>query len=153
MKPQGYVPSSASPSAHEPADLHVGLVVRVAVILAVALAASILALVFFFRQLEHRYPARTSEASPRVTASDLPPAPRLQTAPLLDLQQVRAAEDAHLDHYGWIDRAHGIGQIPIDRAMVLWVKSYSVTNAAPIAGGPTELQMRQQKAEESPHAP
>jgi hypothetical protein len=155
MKPQGYVPPSASPSAHEGADLHIPIVLRAAAILAVTLVASLLILALFFRHLERAYPARTSEAAPRVTDADLPPAPRLQTTPLLDLQAVRATEDAHLNRYAWIDPTHGVARIPIDRAMILWVKTDAAAPPATpaLAPAPTELQMRQQKAEETPHAP
>ena len=163
MKPQGYIPPSASPSAHEGADLHIRNVVRVAALLAVAVVVSILILVLFFRHMEKIYPGRTSEAAPEVRDSQLPPIPRLQTDPLRDLQAVRAVEDSHLDRYAWIDRQHGIAQIPIDRAMILWIQNYSAaptpsamsvptTDVVP-ASGTTELQMRQEKAQEAPHAP
>jgi hypothetical protein len=155
MKPQGFIPPSASPSAHEAADLHVPIILRVAVVLGFTLVGSILLLILFFRHMERKYPGRTSEAAPQVTTSDLPPIPRVQTYPLRDLQAVRQVEDSHLDHYGWIDPQHDVAQIPVERAMVLWVKSYSATpatNAAPMPGT-TELQMRQQKAQEGPHAP
>jgi hypothetical protein len=108
MKPQGYVPPLASPSAHEGTDIHFSRVVRVMVILGLALVVSIVAVIFFFRHLEQKYPERTSEAEPQVTASDLPPLPRLQTQPLRNLREVREVEDSHLNHYGWIDRQHGI---------------------------------------------
>ncbi len=163
MKPQGYIPESASPSAHEGADLHVRNVVKVAFLLGVTLVVSILIVALFFQLMEKTYPNRTSEAAPVVVESELPPTPRLQTHPLRDLQAVRAVEDSHLGSYAWVDREHGIAQIPIDRAMVLWSKNYvatpppepspaPATNAAP-APAETELQMRQQKAQESPHAP
>ena len=163
MKPQGYIPASASPSAHEGADLHIRNVVKVAAVLGVTLVVSIVIVALFFQLMEKTYPNRDSEAAPVVTESQLPPLPRLQTNPLRDLEAVRAAEDSHLEHYAWIDRDQGIAQLPIDRAMVLWAKNYSATpspvspaapttNAAP-ASGVTELQMRQQKAEEAPHAP
>lgn len=163
MKPQGYIPASASPSAREGADLHIRNVVKVAALLGVTLVATILILTLFFQLMEKIYPKRTSESAPVVTESGLPPLPRLQTNPLRDLQAVRAVEDSHLEHYAWIDREHGIAQIPIDRAMVLWTKNYSVTplpvspsapatNAVP-APEATELQMRQQKAQETQHAP
>jgi hypothetical protein len=161
MKPQGYIPPSAPPSAHEGADLHIRKVVSVAALLAATLVLSILILALFFRHLEKTYPARTSEAAPQVQASDLPPVPRLQTNPLRDLQAVRAVENSHLERYAWIDREHGVAQIPIERAMILWTKNYaatpprsaaSFTNSVPVSGM-TELQMRQQKAEEAPHAP
>jgi hypothetical protein len=158
MKPQGYIPSSASPSAHEGADLHIRNVLRVAALLAATLVMSILILVLFFRHLEKQYPNRTSEAAPVVSEIQLPPVPRLQTNPLRDLQAVREVENSRLDRYAWIDREHGVAQIPIDRAMILWTQSYSQsqsatsTNAAPTSGT-TELQMRQQKAQEASHAP
>ena len=167
MKPQGFIPASASPSAREPADLHVGKVVWVAGVLMGTLVASLLSLILFFHHLNQKYPGRTSEAAPVETAADLPPTPRLQTRPLQDLEAVRAVEDSHLNRYAWIDHSHDVAQIPIERAMVLWVKIYAsapvtnaaaagpvgpMTNAAP-AGGMTELRMRQQKAQEAPHAP
>jgi len=163
VKPQGYIPASASPSAHEGADLHIRNVVKVAALLGFTLVLSILILALFFRHLEKTYPDRTGESAPVVVESELPPLPRLQTNPLRDLQAVRTVEDSHLDRYAWIDRERGIARIPIDRAMVLWTKNYAAfpaamsptppeTNAIPPAGI-TELQMRQQKAQEAPHAP
>ncbi len=164
MKPQGHIPASASPSAHEPADLDISRVLRSAGVLALIIAGSILVLLLFFRLVQHEFPARTSEAAPRVETSQLPPEPRLQTDPTHDLQVLRAAEDLHLNHYGWIDRPHGVAQIPVERAMELYVKSPqvaappAVTNAPPLTNSPpmdgvTELQMRQDKAQEGAHAP
>jgi hypothetical protein len=49
----------------------------------------------------------------------LPPEPRLQTHPIRDLHDLRAAEDAVLNSYGWVDRKAGIVRIPIARAMAL----------------------------------
>jgi hypothetical protein len=154
MKPQGHIPSTASPSAHEGADLNVPLVARVVVILAATLVVLVLLVVVLFHYFNHEYPARTSEAAPVVVAADLPPLPRLQVDPMRELGEVRAKEDQHLDRYAWVDQPQGIAQIPIDRAMALWVKNYSpsapATNATP---APTELQMRQLKAKGDDHAP
>jgi hypothetical protein len=50
-----------------------------------------------------------------------PPAPRLQTDPRGDLQRLRAAEEAELGGYGWVDAQAGIVHIPIERAMDLYV--------------------------------
>ena|SRR5579871_6484374 len=167
MKPQGFVPVSSSPSAHEAADLHVRKVVGMAALLFVTLVASILGLLLVFHFMNGEYPGRTSEAAPVVTAADLPPAPRLQTDPLRDLQAMRAVEDSHLNQYRWLDQAHEVAQIPIERAEVLLVKNEAaapatnvpsanvVLPAANVAPTPatTELQMRQQKAQEVLHAP
>jgi hypothetical protein len=47
----------------------------------------------------------------------LPPLPRLQTRPYADLQSFRAAEDAALGEYEWVDREHGIARVPVSRAI------------------------------------
>jgi len=52
-------------------------------------------------------------------SSQLPPEPRLQVNAPADLRHWRAAEDALLDNYAWVDRDNGIVRIPIDRAMKL----------------------------------
>jgi hypothetical protein len=52
-----------------------------------------------------------------IPARRVPPEPRLQEAPALDLAKLRAAEDALLQGYGWVDRERGVVRIPIDEAM------------------------------------
>jgi hypothetical protein len=49
----------------------------------------------------------------------LPPAPRLQTVPGQELQELRARQEAQLQGYGWLDRQAGRVRIPIERAMDL----------------------------------
>jgi hypothetical protein len=61
-------------------------------------------------------------ASPFTNARTLPPAPRLQVQPVVDLDVVRAAQEETLHSYGWVDRANGKVRIPIDRAMDLLVE-------------------------------
>jgi hypothetical protein len=58
-------------------------------------------------------------ASPFANASQIPPAPRLQTEPKLDLEHLRAREDHLLHTYEWVDSNAGIVRIPIERAMDL----------------------------------
>jgi hypothetical protein len=42
-----------------------------------------------------------------------------KTAQVQELQELRAAEDAVLRSYSWVDRAGGIVRMPIDRAIDL----------------------------------
>jgi hypothetical protein len=66
------------------------------------------------------YLAAREESSPAPWAAaerDLPPAPRLQADPARDLENLRKAEAAVLNSYGWVDRKAGIVRIPIERAM------------------------------------
>jgi len=71
-----------------------------------------------------------------VDARRLPPMPRLQSAPIADLKDMRAAEEQILTGYGWVDQAHGVVRIPIDRAMDLLAQR----------GVPTRPQNQQQNA-------
>ncbi len=45
--------------------------------------------------------------------------PALQANPAQDLMKMRAAEDAILNTYGWVDQSAGIVHIPIDQAIDL----------------------------------
>jgi hypothetical protein len=71
------------------------------------------------------YAAREAALSPARNplaasyAREVPPEPRLQTAPILDLQALHTAEDAVLNNYGWINQPNGNVRIPIARAMEL----------------------------------
>ena len=51
--------------------------------------------------------------------NELPPAPRLEEHPWLDLKDLRDAETRQLESYGWVDKEHGVVRIPIERAMDL----------------------------------
>lgn len=53
------------------------------------------------------------------TASPLPPEPRLQVKPAQDWRYIRAAEEATLQSYGWVDRSAGVVRLPIARAIAL----------------------------------
>ena len=45
------------------------------------------------------------------------PEPHLQVRAAEDLQETRAAENALLNGYGWIDKEAGIVRIPIEKAI------------------------------------
>jgi len=98
---------------HEESDVDVVAVSKFAIAL-VLVAVSILFLLFglfrYFQSREGRVPQ---------TAIQLPPAPRLQTVPVLDLKAIRAAEDEVLNSYGWVDPQKGVVRIPISRAIDL----------------------------------
>jgi hypothetical protein len=57
--------------------------------------------------------------SPLADLQQLPPEPRLQVTPGLDLQRMHEAEDAVLHSYHWVDRETGVVGIPIDRAIAI----------------------------------
>ncbi len=74
--------------------------------------------VFFQKRAERA----AAPPSPLREEPVLPPPPRLQVAPEVDLQAVRQREEERLQSYGWIDREAGVVRIPIERAMELLLK-------------------------------
>jgi len=54
---------------------------------------------------------------PRALSLPTVPAPVLQISPRADMARFRAAEEAEMTSYGWVDRDKGIVRIPIDQAM------------------------------------
>jgi len=76
--------------------------------------------------------------SPRPTAI-LPPEPRLQAAPRIEFQEMKATQMARLNNYSWIDEEAGIVRIPIERAMQLVAeRGFMITTpgAPGVAGTP-----------------
>ena len=71
----------------------------------------------FLTQREDSKNASNPAASMMKERPQLPPEPRLQAEPKVDLKDLRADEDAILSSYGWIDPDKGIVRIPIDQAI------------------------------------
>ena len=55
--------------------------------------------------------------TPSGPVPNMSPEPDLQVASSRDYQEMRAAEEAQLRSYRWVDREAGIAAIPIERAM------------------------------------
>jgi hypothetical protein len=73
---------------------------------------------------------------PVPTMGQVPPEPRIQVNPGLDLWRLRAREDAVLNSYGWSDQQAGAIRIPIDRAMdLLAERGLPVRSGAEAAAG------------------
>ncbi len=51
--------------------------------------------------------------------SQIPPAPRIEEHPAIEIQQLHSQENDILSTYGWTDKKAGVVRIPIDRAMEL----------------------------------
>lgn len=62
------------------------------------------------------------EANVAASLKRTPSEPRLEPLPLAPRRALRAAEDARLSSYAWVDRSGGVARIPIDRAMQLIVE-------------------------------
>jgi hypothetical protein len=66
------------------------------------------------------HPATSLPSNPMaVFDSQIPPAPRIEAHPAIQIQELRAQEAQTLSTYGWVDKKAGVVRIPIDRAMEL----------------------------------
>ena len=105
-------------SQHERSDADIRSLVGFGAGILVLIVVALIAMGTLFRYLAAQ-PKTGPGPSPMAGARELPPAPRLQVTPGAELERVRAAEDAVLGGYAWVDRKAGIVRIPIDRAMDL----------------------------------
>jgi hypothetical protein len=137
-------------TGHQTSEINFRGVTWMAVGLMILVIAVLVTAGGLFSLFKRQYPSE-SAASREITAiGRLPPAPRLQTNPASDLQQLLAAENAKLNSYGWIDKNGGLIRIPIERAMdLLAQRGLPARGIGGETGGKTPLQMRQEKAEAS----
>jgi hypothetical protein len=110
------------PAGHEreiDRDIDLGGVAKTVLGLLVGTVIAMLAMWWMFEALLAGERARDPEPPPIAEARQpaLPPGPRLQASPEVDLERFRARENAMLSSYGWKDEAAGVVRIPVDRAM------------------------------------
>ena len=91
-----------------------GLIVFVSIVL--------LLLGWLFTSFAARQAKLDAPPSPLAETQTRPLEPRLQVDPAQALREMRAAEDAILKSYGWVDHTAGIVRIPIDRAIEVLVE-------------------------------
>lgn len=95
--------------------LTIGLLVLVAVVMVLMWYLT----TFLYEQEKAQDPPPPLMIEARVR--HLPPNPRLQSDPFVELDLLRASQDAQLNSYGWVDESTGLAHIPIDKAMDLLV--------------------------------
>jgi len=84
-----------------------------------------------FKYLASYRAASTSTLPVTRGQTQVPPEPRLQDNPTRDYREFSAAEDSALQTYRWIDRAHGVVSIPVDRAIQLTAQRGLAPRKAP----------------------
>ncbi len=110
---------------HEPAEfdseIHVRAIFGSVVGLALLVAFSFAAMFAFSKVLKSQSIARDPAPLPVAEANQPRPRPRaaLQADPTADMVKFAKEEAAALTSYAWVDRAGGVAQIPVDRALDL----------------------------------
>jgi hypothetical protein len=121
---QNRLPDLSDPSLrHEHDDINVWAVGKVGIVLILTTIAALFLMFGMFRYFQVRENAlqvpSTVTAAPN--PNNLPPEPRVlfNEHEHDNLQEIQANEQRELNDYGWVDKAHGVVRLPVDRAMDL----------------------------------
>ncbi|HUB32112.1 MAG TPA: hypothetical protein VMA31_03750 [Bryobacteraceae bacterium] len=117
--------------SHEKSDVDVSALLRFGIGLAALAVVSFVLIWVFYRVLEGAHGGPVPPTGLNITATALPPEPRLQETPISDLKQMLDAQDKLLHTYGWVDRQHGIVRVPIDRAIDMLAQRGLPSRATP----------------------
>lgn len=121
-RPMEHDPHTPAPATgHEERDITFRPIIIAGVSFFVLTAIIFVLIWLLFSYYEVREAKTSPAANPlagRLSRQE-PPEPRLQPDPEKDLAILHSEENALLDRYAWVDRAHGIVRIPIDRAITL----------------------------------
>lgn len=101
---------------HERTDARAGPIVMFTLGLSLLVALTFLGVSWLQESLLARAARADAPSHPMADARALPPEPRLQATPALDIEAYRSAQAAVAESYDWIDRDAGVVRIPIDRA-------------------------------------
>jgi hypothetical protein len=114
-----HAPAADSTRDHRDREVQVRGILLFTVILFAVVVLVFVAVLVDFRILSAIEDRQDCPPSALATQRQLPPAPRLQTAPQGDLLQLRAYEAALLGRYELLDETGGVVRVPIERAMEL----------------------------------
>ena len=135
---------------HERKDVDVLSLITIALLLLLSCVIIFLVVSGMMRYFKFHEPAMTSgQVNLPVTTAGEFPKPRLEVKGPVDLAKFRAAEEADLDSYGWVDRGSGTVRIPIDRAMQLLLQR----GLPDVGAGQTPLSLMQARPAETATPP
>lgn len=124
-------PSAAVTAGHEVQDAKIGPIVYTGAGLALTVAIVGLIVYGVFHYLG-AHPATSARPNPMAAeTSQIPPEPRIEEHPAIEIQQLHALEDSILSTYGWTDKKAGVVRLPIDRAMELQLERGFPTRKEP----------------------
>ena len=135
---------------HERKDVDVPSLFTVAFLLLLSCIAIFILVTLMMRSFKaHDHGVTGHQTNIPATQSRVFPQPRLEVKPGASLAELRAAEDANLNSYGWIDRTRGTVRVPIDRAMQLLLER----GLPDVGTGKTPLSLMQARPAETATPP
>jgi hypothetical protein len=126
--------------SHEPSDVDVVAVGKWGIGLALGIIVSVFVVWFIFDRLATWEADRSPRPLPVFDAEQrpLPPEPRLQAQPRLDMREFRALEDSLLGAPEWTDREGVTARIPVDAAMNLMLQRGFQVRSQPVDAATAE---------------
>src|SRR5581483_7321216 len=107
--------------SHERRDVNVFQITAFGIGLLISCVVVVFAMWALFDFL-YKHEDKKNPANPPAMVNErpqVPPEPRLQATPRLELKELREDEDQILNNYGWLDPSKGTLRIPIDQAIDL----------------------------------
>ena len=102
---------------HETTDAAVKPVVGFLLGLALLIVVAMVLMAVLYDYLGDRLGRSSAEVSPLIDTRQIPPGPRLQVTPSLDIGEIVEWEHSLLNSYEWLDKDTGFFRIPVERAM------------------------------------
>lgn len=113
------------PFGHEYSGVATRRILGVGAILAVGVILTVIAVCLV---LQHNIGGTLVRNSAH--AGLIPPAPRLEPHPYVEVAALRAQKQAQLENYGWTDATRQFAHIPIEQAMAIYVRQHQAAGAA-----------------------
>ncbi len=107
---------SPNGSGHEQREVNVRTIVVSLAFLLLGAFLSAVIIIGVFRYLNDTY---KPDVSAREAPVQIPPEPRLEVNPSVQIKELRAHEDHVLSTYSWVDQKTGTVRVPIDKAIDL----------------------------------
>lgn len=108
------------PKGYESADLDLAPIIKWMAMLEVFVLVSTLITVPIYRFF---LPKTTIGDVTRFTERTLPPEPKLQAQPKIELKDFRMDEQARMESYGWAEKSKGEMRMPLEKAMEMVVQN------------------------------
>lgn len=114
------------PFGHEYSGIATRRILGVGAVLAICVIVTVIAV---YLGVQQRLGGALVRNSAR--AGLVPPPPRLEPHPYIDVAALRAQKQARLGSYGWTDGARQFAHIPIEQAMAIYARQHQAAKAAP----------------------
>jgi hypothetical protein len=117
--PHGHGHESNPHVSHERKDVNVFQITAFGIGLLISCIVVVFAMWGLFDYLATRESLKNPQRPPAmvIERQTVPPAPRLQAQPRVELKDLRESEDFILNDYGWLDPGKGTVRIPISQAI------------------------------------